>query len=271
MIVTSPLSATALANTLIGAGATLSGTPTFQGDAAQAGTFSNAPAVLGVSSGIILSSGRVSDAAIGWTALNLPNTNMSQPGYAPLSTLLAGRQTFDAAVLQFSFIPPTSTAVFNFVFASAEYPNYLGNFIDPMALFVNGTAPGDNVAVLPTNPSVIITTSDVNTTVNSSFFGRLNAAGDPIIYGGQTKVLTAVAHLNAGQVNTITLAVTDAVDSSLDSAVFIQPAIYTSPSTVSGVPALSPLALAALGILLLLTATVLLRGLPAARPEAPRN
>lgn len=54
MVIVTPASATALATTLLGAGVTLSGTPTLLGAPAQAGSFTNAPALVGFSSGIIL-------------------------------------------------------------------------------------------------------------------------------------------------------------------------------------------------------------------------
>src|SRR5581483_11590078 len=76
MTVNSGVSATVLANALIGAGITITGTPTFQGAAAQGGTFSGAPAIVGFSSGVILSSGDVTSAASTGTATDGPSGNM---------------------------------------------------------------------------------------------------------------------------------------------------------------------------------------------------
>lgn len=278
MSVVTPVSATTLATTLLGAGVTLSGTPTFQGGAAQSGTFSNAPALVGFASGIIISSGNVADAGSTYTGADLPTSNEGTGGYAPLSALIGGDATYDAAVLQFSFIPNTSTIYFTYVFASAEYPNYIGSFNDPMALFVNGTAPGNNVAVLPLSPPVAVTINNVNPTSHPTFFNKLNGLGDALPYGGETKVLTAIATVTPGQVNTITLAVADALDHVLDSAVFIQagslsttPPAGTPAATAASVPALSPLAFAALGFILLLSGAVLLRRTPTAGPSGRRG
>src|ERR1035441_10571487 len=131
MTIAPGISATALATTLLGSGVTLSGTPTLQGAPAQAGSFTNAPALVGFSSGIILSSGNVIDAGSTYAGQNLPSTDEGGAGYAPLNALIGGQATFDAAVLQFSFIPNTSTIYFSYVFASAEYPNFIGSFNDP--------------------------------------------------------------------------------------------------------------------------------------------
>jgi len=259
MVVTTPVSPTALANALLGSGVTLSGTPTLQGNASQAGTFTNAPALVGFSSGIILSSGEAADAASVYAGADLPDTEEDTPGYAPLNALISNQATNDASVLQFSFIPTTSTIYFNYVFASAEYPEFVGSFNDPMALFVNGTAPSNNVAFLPTNPPVAVTINNVNATTNAQFFNKYNGPGDTLPYGGETRVLTATANVNANQVNTITLAVADALDEALDSAVFIQSgSLSTTPtSTPSAVPAPPSLLLAMLGLALLGVVTAL--------------
>ena len=260
MTVVTPLSATALATTLLGSGVTLSGTPTFQGNAAQAGSFTSAPPLVGFSSGIILSSGNVIDAGSTWVQADSPSTNEGVGGYAPLE-VLSGGTTNDAAVLQFSFIPNTSKIYFTYIFASAEYPCCIGDFNDPMGLFVNGTAPSNNVALLPTTPPIGVTINNVNPFNNAQFFNKLNGAGDLLPYGGETKVLTATATVNPGQVNTITLAVADALDHVLDSAVFIQAGSLstTPPSPTASVPALSIPALLVLGLILLITAGILLR------------
>lgn len=245
-----------LATALLGTGVTISGTPTLQGAAAQAGTFTNAPALVGFSSGIILSSGNVSDAAGTYAGANLPTTDEGGAGYAPLNALIGGQATEDAAVLQFSFIPTASTIYFNYVFTSAEYPEFIGAFNDPMGLFVNGTLPANNVAQLPLSTPIPVTINNVNGGANAQFWNQYNTTGSALPYGGETKVLTATATVNAGQVNTITLAIADALDHVLDTAVFIQsgslstqPTQPTTPSTP--IPAsliLAMFGLAALGL-----------------------
>ena len=253
MIIVTPATATALATALLGPGVTLSGTPTFQGAPAQAGKFTNAPALAGFSSGIILSSGNVSDAASTWAGADLPNADESSAaggngglGYAPLNALISGQLTYDAAVLQFSFIPTASTIYFSYVFASAEYPNFIGSFNDPMGLFVNGTAAANNVAILPIAGSIPVTINNVNAEVNSAFFNKYNGAGDALPYGGETKVLTARVNVNPGVVNTLTLSVADALDHLLDSAVLIQAgSLTTSPPPT---PAPTSLILALFGL-----------------------
>ena len=70
--------------------------------------------------------------------------------------------------------------------------------------------------------------------------------------------------MTPGVVNTITLAVADALDNVLDSAVFIQAGSLsttapTGPATAVGAPALSPGILAGLGLMILFFGVLMLR------------
>jgi hypothetical protein len=251
MVVTTPVSATAMATALLGSGVTLSGSPSFQGAAAQGGTFTSGPSLVGFSSGVILSSGNVTDAGSTYIGSDLPDTDELTAGYAPLGTLV-GTTTHDAAVLTFSFIPTATPIFFTYTFASAEYPNFVGSqFNDPMALFINGTAPSNNIAFLPISGSPIVSINNVNATTNSSFFNHYNTAGDNLEYGGETIRLTATANVNVGVANTLTLAVADASDDFLDSAVFIQSGSLSTtppPPPVTGTPLPPALMLTLLGL-----------------------
>src|SRR5712691_6097364 len=225
--------ATTLATALLGSGVTLSGTPTLTGAAAQAGTFSNAPGLVGFSSGIILSSGNAVAAATNYAGADLPDTVEGGPGNSQLSGLIGGTPTFDATLLPFSFIPTASTIFFNYTFASAEYPNFVGSpFNDVFGFFVNGT----NRGTLP-GTSTPVSINNVNVSTNSQFFNKYNGSGDPLPYGGETKVLTVTAPVNAGQVNTIIIGIADASDPNLDSAIFVQAgSLSTTPPPVTTPP-----------------------------------
>src|SRR4029079_8531064 len=53
---------------------------------------------------------------------------------------LSGYQTFDAAVLEFDFVPTANQVVFEYTFASDEYPEWVNTpFNDVFAFYVNGT------------------------------------------------------------------------------------------------------------------------------------
>ncbi len=84
----------------------------------------------------------------------------------------AGHATNDAAVLEFDFVPTQGTASFRYVFASDEYLEFVDQFNDVFAFYVDGV----NIALIPgTNTPVAINT--VNPGDNASFFVN-NPSGD---------------------------------------------------------------------------------------------
>ena len=171
------------------------------------------------------------------------------PGDTDLSNLI-GVDTNDAAVLEFDFVPTNPTIRFQYVFASDEYEDFVFDFNDVFAFFVNG----NNVALIPeTNTLVSINTVNNGNDglgdhpefaaippVNPQFYVNNNIDVFPVPpidteMDGMTVVLTASAAVNPGVTNHIKLAIADAIDESLDSNVFIKAGSLSS-STVSLAP-----------------------------------
>lgn len=248
-VVTPVNDATTLANVLLGSGVTLSGTPNLTQAGPQSGTFTNGPSLLGFGSGIVLSSGNAVSAAGNYAGPNQPSTSEGGPGSAALSALIGGVTTNDASVLTFDFIPTSSTVYFSYVFASAEYPNFVNSeFNDVFGFFVNGK----NYALIPgTNTPVSI--NNVNPGANSNYFNKYNTTGDPLPYGGETVPLTFSAPVNPGVANTISLGIADTSDSVLDSAVFIEGGTFSvvPPSEVPPSATPEPASIALMGVGLL--------------------
>lgn len=91
----------------------------------------------------VLSTGSIAD-AVG-TPGTFASTNLGRDGDAGL-TALAGNPTYDAAAYQVTLVPTADTLHIRYVFASEEYPEYVGSrFNDVMAVRVNGT----NCATVP--------------------------------------------------------------------------------------------------------------------------
>jgi PKD repeat protein len=231
------LTADDLANALVGEGVTVSNA-VYTGAALSAGafTFTGVHDDIGISSGIILSSGRIAD-------VEGPNTSpsitgvMDTPGDADL-TALSGFQTFDAAVLEFDFEVEADAerVFFEYLFGSEEYNEYVGSpFNDVFAFFVNGV----NCAVIGDDPITINTVNHGNQGVvgpsNPEYYVN-NDPFDPDHTGqtvpveelrhtemdGFTVVLVCEAAVVPGQTNTMKLAIADASDPVLDSWVFIK-------------------------------------------------
>jgi len=162
------------------------------------------------------------------------------PGYSPLQNLNGGASTFDASILDITFTPTGSTVGFNYVFGSAEYPTFVGStFNDVFAFFVNGTSPGNNVALIPgtTTPVAInnINCGGLVPPFTGPFCNEFvdNRNGDKGLtfnpfdtasggLGGWTDVFNVVASVTPNVENELILAIADTSDEFNDSAVFIQ-------------------------------------------------
>ncbi len=169
-----------------------------------------------------------------WTS-----TDFALPGDANLDAL-SGFPTYDAAVLEFDFIPTANQVVFNYAFASDEYPEWVSTpYNDVFAFYVNGTNYADvrQIAGDPAAPFVPVAVNNINnsnpvltpppTPMRPDLFrtNYYNPAGPSAIdleLDGITSVLTFQAPVNPGVVNHMKLAIADASDGIYDSAVFIK-------------------------------------------------
>ncbi len=246
----STLTPTALAQSLVGAGVAISNVK-YTGALRAAGTFTSSSNVLGFTNGIVLSSGSARNVA-GMNCENGMSVDNGEPGDADLNTIVGeGNITNDASVLEFDFVPTSSTISFQYVFGSEEYPDFIGSFNDVFGFFL--TAPGGapvNLALIPGTdlPVSINDVNDGNTTVtppipptNPQFYVnnqvQFSATGPlpPVDteLNGLTTVLTAQATVTPGLTYHIKLAVADANDFALDSNVFVQAGSLSSANVTA--------------------------------------
>jgi hypothetical protein len=229
-----------MANALVGSGVTVSSV-TYTGANRAAGTFSGGLGSILFDNGIVLDSGKVqthpgdptcSQGVEGPNTCHEPfndnSTAFGTAGDADLTTL-AGHPTHDASILEFDFVPQQATIQFQYVFSSEEYSNFSNTpFNDVFGFFVNGT----NCALVPgTNEPVSINTinngndAGGDATPHNAAFFRDNVRPTSTIdsqMDGLTTILTCNATVNASVTNHMKLAIADATDDILDSAVFIK-------------------------------------------------
>jgi|GEM_PF-3232126 len=211
-----------LATWVMGPGFTISNVG-YSGAPAARGIFGNGVnANLPIATGVILSSGDIALARgpndePGAEKINdeLPDTDLD----AVISSETTFT-TFDAAVLSFEIISATSNRImFQYIFASEEYPDFETSFDDVVAIFVDGT----NIALVPItfDPISIFT---VNSSRNSSRFlsNPLNQPAFNLQYNGLTTLLTAEIEIATNVTHTVKIAIADTRDRRLDSAVFIK-------------------------------------------------
>ena len=214
-------------------------TISFTGGANMLGQFNGASSNIGFQEGVIMSTGLISN-AVG------PNDddglngggNFEMSGTNLLTSLIGGKETFDAAVLRFQFRILGDYVKFRYVFASEEYNEFVcSEFNDAFAFFISG--PGiagmENLALVPgtstpvtintiNNGAVGVNGSSSNSPCilsNSSFFAGNNQ--NSVQYDGFTRPMTAEkGGLESCVWYTLTLVIADVNDSQYDSAVFLE-------------------------------------------------
>jgi hypothetical protein len=162
---------------------------TYTGAVVARGTFAGGNGCgLPIDTGVILSSGRITNAIgpnndSGLNAANNGSSDLGQPGDADLSNLVGGGPTSDAAVLEFDIISTNSfTLQFQYIFASEEYPEWIGSppndYNDPMAIFVSTNRVGTNWVNSITNDFALVPgTTNVPVSVNTINGGCITDAG----------------------------------------------------------------------------------------------
>ena len=216
-----------IANELVGGGVTISNV-VYSGNNVAVGKFSGGTGIIGFEEGIILSSGDIAN-VVGPNSYDGTTNDNGMPGDADLGALIPGYTTYDAAVLEFDFVPDSNVVTFEYVFGSEEYNEFVdSSYNDVFGFFINGV----NCALIP-GTSTAVSINNVNggnpygtNPTNPAYYrnndlddggGSINTELD-----GLTVVLTVTAIVNAGKTNHLKLAIADAGDYVLDSDVFIK-------------------------------------------------
>jgi len=246
-------------NAFIGNGVVTSN-HSFTGNPIQIGFFSDSLGLIGMDSGFVLTTGGVDSIGVlgadtsfsivqdyflssdlfGGSDADLLTIANSVPAMIGQSFTVASTQ--DVAILEFDFVPSSDTVKFNYVFASEEYlifinsafndvfaflisgPGISGPYASPAA-FPNGAI---NIAEVPnSNPSLPITVSTINDTLNSQYY-NYDTLGQVCAFNGFTDVFTAQAVVTACETYHIKLAIADGSDGVYDSGVFFEAGSFNS-------------------------------------------
>ncbi|WP_211530392.1 choice-of-anchor L domain-containing protein [Methanocalculus chunghsingensis] len=255
---TTGLTAADLANQLLGSGINVSNVR-YTGADLAAGTFTGGTGIIGFEEGIILSTGRINH-VIGPNLLSDISWQNNMPGDDDLDEILRRyssnepiqmmewpeqefefNRTYDAAILEFNFVPQGNVVQFEYVFSSDEYNEFVGSqFNDVFGFFLNG----ENIAIIPGTADTPVAINYVNLLRNPGYY-RNNDLHDgmnpPAVVintemDGLTTVLTATGQVNRGVTNTIKIAIADVGDDIYDSNVFIRATSFEASS-----PELTPL------------------------------
>jgi gliding motility-associated-like protein len=233
-------------NVLLGPGVTVSNIQ-FTGAPISIGYFGGNSNV-GIKDGIVITTGTVNNNGNGPHGPNI-SPSAGEDNFAPGSALLASQlggqtQTYNAATLEFDFVPFSDTVTFKYVFASEEYPEYSGtDFNDIFGFFISGPGIGgqQNIARVPGTGQVVainnINNGQTNTgpCMNCAYYIDNSAQNNTITrvqYDGFSTTLTAMSKVQCGQTYHLVIAIADVGDALFDSGIFLEANSLTSETPV---------------------------------------
>jgi len=195
--------------------------------AMQMGFFESSATNLGINAGILLTSGNITNAVGPNNSSGITATTTNSYSDPDINAIVSDYISYDACVLEFDMVATEEELVFEYVFGSEEYLEFVGSaFNDAFAFLVTGPGydPNTNIALIPgtTTPVAI---NNVNDLLNSDYFVYNEMGADTLLstiqYDGFTTPLTATMNVEIGETYHIKLVVADVGDMILDSGVFI--------------------------------------------------
>jgi gliding motility-associated-like protein len=239
LTVTTNSSATALAQNIVGTGVTVSNAK-INCDGQGSGTFTYSGTTLGITGGILLTTGYASDASGTAQVLSEFTGNDFED---PNLVAIEANDTFDVCILTFDFIPLCNQVSITYEFGSSEYDGYqCSAFNDIFGLFLTGPNPAGgnyaavNIATLPNGN--IVSINNINdgkdkckgVSHNPTYYID-NSSGQDIAYEGLTTAITSVKPVVPCSTYTMKIAIADAGDEDYDSGVFIKGNSVTCQNT----------------------------------------
>ena len=245
-----------LIDSILLGGGVVSSNHSFQGDAIQIGYFNAINTNLNMDSGIVLSTGDIFALDPNYNGIiNFPNNNVSDPDLLNVANsvpplinqpfFVSG--IFDVALLEFDFIPNSDTLVFDYIFGSNEYLQWVNSeYNDVFGFFISGpgiTGPYSspigfpngsiNIATVPnSNPPLPITISSINNVLNSNYYINNTNVFQTLLCNGFTQKFQARTIVQCGETYHIRLALADGSDTSLDSWVFLEAGSFSSNGAI---------------------------------------
>lgn len=245
-----------LIDSILLGGGVVSSNHSFQGDAIQVGYFNAINTNLNMDSGIVLSTGNINALDPNFNGIiNTPNNSVTDPDLLNVANSVPGligqsfnvSGVFDVALLEFDFIPNSDTLVFDYIFGSNEYLQWVNSqYNDVFGFFISGpgitgpySAPSGfpngslNIATVPnSNPPLPITISSINNVLNSNYYINNTNVFQTLLCNGFTQKFQANAVVQCGETYHIRLAIADGSDSNLDSWVFLEAGSFSSNGTI---------------------------------------
>lgn len=210
----------------------------FGGGDLSYGYFNRNGSAFEVEEGIVLSSGRVSEAVGSFPGIQSA-TASAWGGDPDLERGANISNTTNATILEFDFTSNQSDKIsFDYMFLSEQYlrqsdPGTCG-YTDGFAFLIKKVGDQDyqNIAVIP-GLQTPITSNNVRgaggkcSPINENYFGHYNPNYSPVSFNGQTAILSAKTEVVPGQKYHIKLVIADQGNGLYDSGVFLKAGSFT--------------------------------------------
>lgn len=192
------------------------------------GYFTDNTGSLGLSDGLVLTTGAATN-AIGPNnsgSMSQKNNNNNQDDDLR-SIIQNNEKQYDACVMEFNVEVFADTLVFDYVFGSEEYLEFIKDYHDVFGFFISGPGISGtvNLALVPgTNRPVSV--KNINNATNSQYYIDNGTGSTPfdnlfVQYDGFTKKLESKIAVIPCQMYTLKLAICDIKDDIYDAGIFI--------------------------------------------------
>jgi len=198
-----------------------------KGDPDALAIFTDTGARLGFNEGIILSTG-LARHVCGPNSRDNAGANFARHSFLD-EDMKTKTDMCDGAVLEFDFVPQKDSILFDFVFGSEEYPEFVNHeFNDIFAFYVYKKTPprskAYNMGKLPNGKTVMI--NNVNDRTNGQWYIANNLPTMPLYdyieYDGLTTMLTAAANVEPYKTYHLKIIIADLGDCEYDSGVLLR-------------------------------------------------
>ncbi len=217
---------------LMGTGISVSNVQ-YRGENDALGIFTDPRATLGFTEGIILSTG-IAQHVTGPNARHNSGANFGRFSFLD-EDLVTRTDMCDGALLEFDFIPKRDSIIFDFIFGSEEYPEFVNKeFNDIFAFYLYKKTPprskSYNMGKLPNGKTVMI--NNVNHLTNSEWYVANDKPALPyydfVEYDGFTKTITAAANVEPNKLYHLKIIIADLGDCEYDSGVLLRSKSFNS-------------------------------------------
>ena len=183
-------------------------------------------------SGLIMTTGNIT-ASLGPNDSNGKSVSISYtpPACTELSGLVSNYTVYKPAVLEFDFMTVADHISFNYIFASEEYPEYVGsNYNDVFGFFVTDmqTNVTQNIALVP-NTTTPVAINNVSVNSFPQYYSAIASSSPLMQYDAYVGPFVAEMDVVPCRNYHMKLAIANVGDNAYDSGVFLEAASFSAP------------------------------------------